>query len=483
MTDTISDGSTRSVAHERAHFIGGEWVSGESGSLIDVVDPATEDVIGQVPEGTAAEVDKAVVAARKAFEEWSTTPVEERLRILEAVAAGFKAREDDLVRLMSLEMGAPTALSSAGQFALPLLTLNTLVDILRSYEFEYEADGVSIVREPIGVVGAITPWNFPLHQVALKVGPALATGCTVVLKPSEVTPLSAAIFAEVLDQAGVPAGVFNLVQGFGPEVGEAIAAHPDVDMVSFTGSTRAGKRVSELASATVKRVALELGGKSANIILDDADFELAVSAGVANCYLNSGQACNAQTRMLVPHSRIAEAETIAKRTAETFTVGNQFDETTVLGPVSTEAGLERVRKYIEVGVAEGAKLVTGGSEPPTAGPGYFVAPTVFSDVSPEMTIAREEIFGPVLSILPYASEEEAISIANDSVYGLGGGVWSGSAERARTVAKRMRTGQVYINGANIHPHAPFGGYKQSGNGREWGSYGFEEYLETKALLS
>ncbi|MGE2717856.1 aldehyde dehydrogenase family protein [Mycolicibacterium litorale] len=481
MTETVASPATVVVAHQDQHYIGGEWVAGESGEFIDVVDPATEEIVGRVPSGTASEVDRAAKAARAAFDTWSQTPVEERLRILEAAVEAFKAREEDLVRVMSMEMGAPLGFSRAAQFALPLMTMETATEILRGFEFEYEANGVFLQREPIGVIGAITPWNFPLHQVALKVIPGLATGCTVVLKPSEVTPLSSVIFAEVLEAAGVPAGVFNLVQGAGPEVGEAIAGHPDIDLVSFTGSTRAGKRVSELASATVKRVTLELGGKSANIILEDADFEAAVTAGVGGCYLNTGQACNAPTRMLVPRARLAEAEEIAKRAAEKFVAGEACDGESPLGPVTTEAGLHRVRRYIEQGIEEGAKLVTGGSEPASER-GYFVKPTVFSGVTPEMTIAREEIFGPVLSILTYDTEDEAVAIANDSEYGLGGWVWAGSVERGREIAKRMRTGQVYINGANIHPYAPFGGYKQSGNGREWGYYGFEECLETKAIL-
>ncbi|WP_307789392.1 aldehyde dehydrogenase family protein [Mycolicibacterium baixiangningiae] len=481
MTETVASPTTIAASHQDQQYIGGEWVAGESGDFIDVIDPSTEETIGCIPAGTAEEVDRAAKAARAAFDTWSQTPVDERLRILEAVIEGFKAREDDLVRVMSMEMGAPESFSRGAQFALPLMTMQTAVEILRDFEFEYEANGVLLRREPIGVIGAITPWNFPLHQVALKVIPGLATGCTVVLKPSEVTPLSSVIFTEVLEAAGVPAGVFNLVQGAGPAVGEAIAGHPDIDLVSFTGSTRAGKRVSELASETVKRVTLELGGKSANIILDDADFEAAVTAGVAGCYLNTGQACNAPTRMLVPRARLAEVEEIAKRAAGGFVAGEAREGQTALGPVTTEAGLHRVRRYIEQGVEEGAKLVTGGSEP-AAERGYFVTPTVFSEVTPEMTIAREEIFGPVLSILTYDSEDEAVAITNDSEYGLGGWVWAGSVERGRAVARRMRTGQVYINGANIHPYAPFGGYKQSGNGREWGLYGFEECLETKAIL-
>jgi acyl-CoA reductase-like NAD-dependent aldehyde dehydrogenase len=339
-----------------------------------------------------------------------------------------------------------------------------------------------VVREPIGVVGCITPWNYPLNQIIAKVAPALAAGCTVVLKPSEVAPLNAFLLTEAIDEAGLPAGVFNLVSGVGPVVGEAIAAHPDVDMVSFTGSTRAGKRVAELAAATVKRVALELGGKSANVVLPDADLEKAVSAGVTNCYLNSGQTCTAWTRMLVPRDRLAEAEQVAAARAERYRVGDPLADGTNLGPLVSEIQRDRVRGYIEKGIAEGAKLVTGGAEPPDGlEKGYFVRPTVFSEVTPDMTVAQEEIFGPVLSIIPYDTEDEAVEIANGTIYGLAGGVWSGDPAHAEQVARRLRTGQVDINGAMYNPLAPFGGYKQSGVGRENGRIGFEEFLETKSL--
>jgi len=467
----------------RRQYIDGRWVDGESGELIDVVDPSTEQVVGQVPAGTAAEVDRAARAARAAFETWSRTSREERLGYLEAIVAQMEARSQEIADAVSLEMGAPADISMAIQYGLPLKTFQVAAELLPGYEFEYELNGATIVREPIGVVAAITPWNFPLHQVALKVAPALATGCTVVLKPSEIAPLSTVVFVDILDSVGLPAGVVNLVQGLGPEVGEAMAAHPEVDMVSFTGSSRAGRRVAELAAQTVKRVALELGGKSANIITADADLEAAVAAGVGNCYFNAGQTCNALTRMLVPRERLSEVEEIAKRAAEEFRVGAPREAGATLGPIVSERQRENVRRLIETGVAEGAKLVTGGVEAPEGrDTGYFVRPTVFSEVTPEMTIAREEIFGPVLSILPYDSEEEAIAIANDSPYGLGGGVWAGSEERAREIAKRMRTGQVYLNGSGLNFHAPFGGYKQSGNGREWGPFGFEEYLEIKAVI-
>ncbi len=357
-----------------------------------------------------------------------------------------------------------------------------MTEVLASTSFEETVGNSLIVREPVGVVGAITPWNYPLHQIAAKVAPALAAGCTVVVKPSEVAPLNAFLLAEVIDEAGLPAGVFNLVTGYGPVVGEAIAAHRDIDMVSFTGSTRAGRRVSELAAQTVKRVALELGGKSPNIILDDADLEQAVTDGIAKCYLNSGQTCSALTRMLVPRSRLAEVEDVAVRVAEGYPVGDPFAEGTALGPLVSHAQRERVRTYINKGVEEDAKLLTGGAEPPD-GPdtGYFVRPTVFSEVRPDMTIAQEEIFGPVLSIVPYEGEDEAVRLANDTIYGLAGGVWSGDPERAKRVALRIRAGQIEVNGGAFNPLAPFGGFKQSGHGRELGRFGLDEYLEEKSL--
>jgi aldehyde dehydrogenase (NAD+) len=471
------------MGHNEQHYINGQWVDGSSGQLIEVINPATEAVAGSVPAGTAAEVDTAVRAARAAFDGWAATSPEVRGKYLTAIVEGLKAREAEIAEVTSLEMGSPTAMATRVQAMLPVMSFQVVADLLPKYEFESDLNGSTIVREPVGVVGAITPWNYPLHQVAAKVAPALAAGCTVVVKPSEMAPLSTVILAEVIDAAGLPAGVFNLVQGTGPEVGEAIAAHPEVDMVSFTGSTRAGRRVSELAAQTIKRVALELGGKSANIILDDADLEQAVTAGVGACYANSGQTCSALTRMLVPRAKLAEAEAIAKRVADGYTTGDPFAEGTKLGPLVSATQRERVRDYIEKGVAEGATLVTGGAEAPDGlATGYYVKPTVFSNVTPDMTIAKEEIFGPVLSILAYDTEDEAVEIANDSVYGLGGGVWSGDKDHAREVAKRMRTGQVSINGGSFNPLAPFGGYKQSGNGREWGPFGFEEYLEVKALL-
>src|SRR5437899_1737694 len=448
----------------------------------DDISASTEWILGTVPGGTAANVDKAVAAAKAAFLAWAATPVEERAKYLQRLQEGLSARMGDIANIVTSEVGMPLNLSMMIQAGLPTMVMGSFAQIVGEFPFEEQIQNSLVVHEPIGVVGCITPWNYPLHQVVAKVAPAFAAGCTVVLKPSEVAPLSAFILAEVIDEVGLPAGVFNLVTGYGPVVGEAIAAHPDVDMVSFTGSTRAGKRVSELGAQTIKRVALELGGKSANVILDDADFERAVSTGVRNCYMNSGQTCIAWTRMLVPRERLAEAEELAVKTAESFRPGDPFGGEANLGPLASAAQLERVRGYIKKGVDEGAKLLTGGGDLPEGiEKGYFVRPTVFSGVRPDMTIAQEEIFGPVLSIIPYDDEDDAVRIANDTVYGLSGGVWSGDPERAKKVAKRMRTGQVDVNGGSFNPVAPFGGYKQSGNGRELGRYGLEEYLETKSL--
>ena len=463
-------------------YVGGQWVQPAGEETIEVVNPTTEEVMGSVPAGTPQDVDRAVAAARAAFESWSVTAREQRAAVLEAVAAGLSARADEIAALVAQELGMPLGLSKAIQAGLPTMTFSSMPALMEEIVWEEEIGNSLVVREPVGVVGAITPWNYPLHQICAKVAPALAAGCTVVLKPSEVVPLNAFVLAEVLEDAGAPAGVFNLVTGTGPVVGEAIAAHEDVDMVSFTGSTRAGRRVSELASARVKPVALELGGKSPNVILDDADLEAAVADGVSKCYLNSGQTCSALTRMLVPRERLEEAERIAAAVAEKFTPGDPFEATTRLGPLVSDVQRERVRGYIRKGVEEGARLVTGGDEPPEGlRTGFFVRPTVFSGVRSDMTIAREEIFGPVLSIMPYEDEDDAVRIANDSEYGLAGGVWSGDEERAKRVARRIRTGQVEINGATFNPLAPFGGYKQSGHGRELGRYAVEEYLVPKAM--
>jgi acyl-CoA reductase-like NAD-dependent aldehyde dehydrogenase len=463
-------------------YIDGAWVASTGTGKLDVTNSATEEVIGHVPEGTAADVDKAVAAAKRAFPAWAATDKEERAKYLQRITEGLQARANDIANLIAQEVGMPVNLSMIIQAGLPMMTFGSIGSVLDSFPFEEQVGNSLVVREPVGVVGAITPWNYPLHQIAAKVAPALAAGCTVVLKPSEVAPLNAFVLAEIIDEAGLPAGVFNLVTGVGPVVGEAIAAHPDVDMVSFTGSTRAGKRVSELAAQTVKRVALELGGKSPNVILDDADLQKAVTDGVGKAFLNSGQTCSALTRMIVPRSKLAQVEELAVKAAESYTPGDPFASGTRLGPLVSAVQRERVRGYIRKGVDEGAKLLTGGADAPEGlDKGYFVRPTVFSDVDPDSTIAQEEIFGPVLSIIPYDTEEEAVEIANNTVYGLAGGVWSGDAEHAKQIARRLRTGQVEVNGGAFNPLAPFGGYKQSGHGRELGKFGLEEYLEVKSL--
>jgi aldehyde dehydrogenase (NAD+) len=463
-------------------YIGGSWVPSTGSETIDVVNATTEEVIGRIPQGTPEDVDKAVAAAKDAFGSWSETSVDDRAKYLQRIAEGLQARMEPLAQLITEEMGMPVRLSQMIQVGLPMTTFMSMSQVLQEVPFEEQIGNSKVLREPVGVVGCITPWNYPLHQIAAKVAPALAAGCTVVLKPSEVAPLNAFVLAEIVDEVGLPPGVFNLVSGTGPVVGEAIAAHPDVDMVSFTGSTRAGRRVSELAAQTVKKVAVELGGKSPNVILEDADLERAVQSGIGECYLNSGQTCSALTRMLVPRSKLEEVERIAKQVAESYTPGDPFAEGTRLGPLVSETQLERVRGYIRKGIEEGAKLVTGGEDKPEGhDKGYFVQPTVFSEVKPDMTIAQEEIFGPVLSIMPFDTEEEAIRIANDTIYGLSGGVWSGDLEHATKVAKKLRTGQVSINGGQFNPLAPFGGYKQSGHGRELGKFGLEEFLTVKSL--
>jgi aldehyde dehydrogenase (NAD+) len=463
-------------------FIGGEWVEPSGADPIEVVNPTTEEVMGTIPGCSPADVDRAVTAARGAFDGWSQAPREERARFIAAIAEGLQGRAEEIMATITQELGMPLKLSGIIQVGLPASQFAAMPKLMEEVAWEEEIGNSRVLREPVGVLGAITPWNYPLNQIAAKVAPALAAGCTVVLKPSEVTPLNAFLLAEVIEAAGLPAGVFNLVTGVGPVVGEAIAAHPGVDMVSFTGSTRAGRRVSELASATVKPVAMELGGKSPNVILDDADLERAVPDGVAKCFLNSGQTCSALTRMLVPRQRLAEAEELAKAAAETFTPGDPFESSTRLGPLVSEVQRERVRGYIEKGLEEGARLITGGAEPPEGlERGFFVRPTVFSEVEPEMAIGQEEIFGPVLAIQPYEGEEDAVRIANSTDYGLSGGVWSGDKERAIAVARRIRTGQIEINGGAFNPLAPFGGYGQSGHGRENGRYGIEELLQVKAL--
>lgn len=463
-------------------YLGGAWTAAAGSGILEVVNPATEELLGRVPEGSVADVDRAVEGARTAFETWSCTSAEERAAFLESVAEHLAGRRAELVEGIAREIGAPLRLARSVQVGLPITVLRETVGLLRSYAFEEELGTSLILREPIGVVGCITPWNFPLHQVVAKVASALAAGCTVVVKPSEIAPLSAFALAEAVDAAGLPPGVFQLVPGRGETVGEAIAAHPGIDMVSFTGSTRAGRRVAELAAATVKRVTQELGGKSANVILEDADLERAVEAGVRNAFFNSGQTCSAWTRMLVPRARQGEAIEIARRVAESFVPGDPLADGTTLGPLVSARQQVRVRGYIRQGVDEGARLVTGGAEMPEGlDRGYFIRPTVFAEVENGMTLAREEIFGPVLSILPHDGDDDAVRLANDTPYGLAGAVWSADEARALAVAKRLRTGQVDINGGRFNPSAPFGGYKQSGNGREFGRFGLEEFLEVKAV--
>jgi acyl-CoA reductase-like NAD-dependent aldehyde dehydrogenase len=463
-------------------YVGGEWVQPVGTGKLAVVDSASETVFATVPEGVPEDIDRAVAAARAAFPGWWDTPAAVRGELLRKVADLLEQRRDEVADALSHELGMPRSQSASIQVGSGIGTFRMAAELAATYEFEESGDSL-VIREPIGVVGAITPWNYPLNQVGAKVAYALAAGCTVVLKPSEVTPVSIFMLAEVIDEAGLPAGAFNLVTGLGPVVGERLAGHPDVDMISFTGSTPAGKRVAVVAAETVKRVALELGGKSANVLLDDADFASAVTAGVAACYLNAGQTCSALTRMIVPRSHLAEVEQLARKEAEQYVVGDPFAGGTRLGPLVSDVQRDRVRRYIQQGIDEGATLVTGGPEAPEGlDKGYFVKPTVFSDVTPAMTIAQEEIFGPVLVIMPYDTEDEAVEIANSTAYGLSGGV-SGSPERALRVARRLRTGQVRLNQARPVRSAPFGGYKESGNGREHGRFGLEEFLETKAVIS
>ncbi|MFD0686081.1 aldehyde dehydrogenase family protein [Actinomadura fibrosa] len=470
------------MEHVRQFYIGGKWVEPLGGDTIEVVDPSTEKPFTSVALGTAADVDAAVAAARTAFETYSRTTREERLALLDRIIEVYSGRLGELAETISREMGAPLSLANNAQALAGLAHLGTARAVLADFEFERPLGSTLLVREPVGVCGMITPWNWPLNQIACKVAPALATGCTMVLKPSEVAPLNAILFAEILDEAGVPAGVFNLVNGDGAGVGAPLSAHPDVDMVSFTGSTRAGIEVARAAAPTVKRVAQELGGKSANIILDDADLREVITRDVRNMCTNSGQSCNAPTRMLVPAARMDEAAAIAAEAARGIKPGDPRDEGTTIGPVVSEVQYGRIQQLIEKGIGEGAKLEVGGpGRPEGLETGYYVRPTVFSHVSNDMTIAREEIFGPVLVLIGYEDDDDAVRIANDTVYGLSGYV-SGSPDRAKAVARRIRSGNVHLNGAGPDFNAPFGGYGHSGNGREWGALGFEEYLETKAIM-
>jgi len=464
-------------------YIDGTWVEARSRRELDVINPATEEVIGKVALGTPEDVDAAVAAARRAFETYSQTSREERLALIGSILAAYQARFADVCTAISDEMGAPIKLCNQAQAAVGLAHTMTMLKILETFEFEEDIGTTRLLKEPAGVIGMITPWNWPVNQIICKVIPALAAGCTMVLKPSEIAPVSASLLAEVLHAAGVPKGVFNMVHGDGPGVGEAIARHPGIDVVSFTGSTRAGVQVAKLAADSVKRVAQELGGKSANIILEGADLTKAVTGGVMQMMMNSGQSCNAPSRMLVPAARYEQAVQIAKGVAEKIVVGDPKAETTTMGPLANKTQYEKVLKLISRGVEEGATVVTGGAgRPQGLDKGYYVRPTIFANVRNEMTIAREEIFGPVLVMIPYETEEEAVRIANDTPYGLSGYVFGGSVEHARRVAARLRTGMVHVNGASVDFAAPFGGYRQSGNGREWGAKGLEEFLETKAVM-
>jgi len=462
-------------------YIDGQWVDPTESKSLDVDNPTTEQVSGKIAIGTAADVDKAVKAARKAFATWSQTTREERLDLLGAIAAEYQKRSGDLADAVHEEMGAPPSLAAGPQVMMGLGHLMGAIDALKNFSFEEQRGSALIVKEPIGVCGLITPWNWPINQIACKVFPAMATGCTMVLKPSEVAPYSGQIFTEVLDAAGVPAGVYNMVFGDGPGVGAAISSHPDIDLVSFTGSTRAGIDVAKNAAATVKRVTQELGGKSPNIVIDDEKFAESVGAGVSAMMLNSGQSCNAPSRMLVPRERIAEAAEIARGVAEAVSVGD-LDDKRAIGPVASKTQFEKVQGLIQKGIDEGATVAVGGpGRPDGLDTGYYIRPTVFSDVNNDMTIAREEIFGPVLCILPYDDLDQAVEIANDTEYGLAGYVSAADLDAARALARRIRAGQVAINHA-FDLNTAFGGYKRSGNGREWGEYGFHEYLETKSAL-
>ncbi|MGC4835355.1 aldehyde dehydrogenase family protein [Micromonospora vinacea] len=469
--------STYTVA---GHWIGGETVTGSAGTL-PVVNPATGEVVAETPAGTAADVDRAVATARAAFPAWSATTPQHRADVLRRLGAGLAARTEEIAQAITAEMGSPIGMSRTAQVAFPAAVVESIAGLADDFAWTEEVGNSLIVREPIGVVGAITPWNFPLQQIVSKLAPALLAGNTMVFKPSENAPLTARILAEVAAEAGVPAGVFNVVYGTGATVGEAISAHPDIDMISFTGSTRAGQRISAVAAATVKRVALELGGKGANIILDDADLPAAVERGVMMAFSNGGQVCGAWPRMLVPASRQDEAVALAVEAAKQYTVGDPGDETTRIGPLASETHRQKVVGYIERGIADGARLVFGGPERPEGLPvGAYVQPTIFADVDPTSAIAQEEIFGPVLTIIPYADEEEAVSIANGTLYGLTSGVF-GEPEHALAIARRLRVGQVDVNAGHWNPLAPFGGYKHSGNGREFGRLGLEEFLETKSI--
>lgn len=470
------------LANATKFYINGEWVDPLGQDKLDVINPATEQVVNQIAMGNAADADRAVQAAAQAFDSYSQTTKEERIELLERIIESYKKFLPAMAEAISDEMGAPMPLANAAQAPSGLGHFMTTLQVLKDFEFEEDLGSARVIREPAGVCGFITPWNWPLNQIACKVAPALAAGCTMVLKPSEVAPNNAVLFAEVMHDAGVPAGVFNLINGDGPNVGAAMSSHPQIDMMSFTGSTRAGVEVAKAAAPSVKRVAQELGGKSANIILDDADLQKAISRDVFGMCMNSGQSCNAPTRMLVPNARMDEAAAIAKAAAENVTVGDPKAEGIAIGPVVSAVQYEKIQGLIQKGIDEGANLQVGGTgRPEGLNAGYFVRPTVFSHVTNDMTIAQEEIFGPVLSLIGYEDDADAVRIANETLYGLSGYI-SGSEDRAKKIARQIRTGNVHLNGAPVNNEAPFGGYKQSGNGREFGRYGLEEFLETKAIL-
>jgi aldehyde dehydrogenase (NAD+) len=467
----------------RQFYIDGAWVDPVEPKELKVINPATEEVAGVISMGSSKDVDRAVAAARRAFDSYSRTSPAERLALMERILAAYKAHYDEIAQAISIEMGAPITLSKGSQTGIGVGHISAMIEVLKNFKFEEMRGTVRLVQEPVGVCALITPWNWPMNQVAAKVVPALAAGCTMVLKPSEYSPFSAIIWAKVMHEAGVPAGVFNLINGDGNGVGAPLSSHREVDMVSFTGSTRAGSEVARNAAASVKRVHQELGGKSPNVLLDDADFERAVTKSVLHVFQNSGQSCNAPTRMLVPAAKLAEVEAIAKRVAESVVTGDPASEKTNLGPLVSKLQFERVEGYIAKGIAEGAKVVIGGSgRPDGLTKGYFVKPTIFSNVRNDMTIAREEIFGPVLCILPYDNEEQAVQIANDTPYGLAAYVWSKDNLRARRIGGRIRAGQVTLNGAAGSMNTPFGGFKMSGNGREWGEFGLRDFLEVKAVI-
>ena len=463
------------------HYYGGDWQTPSTADIIDVISSATEEVIGRVPRGAADDVGRAVKAARAGFEHWSQQSTEERAVWLEKLSAAMKARVPQVAEAITHEVGTAIGFAQKVQAEFPITNIALNAKFIREYKLEEELGNSLIVKEPIGVVGCITPWNYPLHQIVAKVAPALAAGCTIVLKPAELAPLSALMLAEAAHEIGLPPGVLNVVCGSGRVVGEAIVGHPDVDMVSFTGSLAAGRRVASLAGDGIKRVTLELGGKSAFVVLDDAPFEKAIAAGVNNCMQNSGQTCSAWTRMLIPRSRQADVIDLAKAQVAKLTLGDPFDPKTRLGPLASANQRDTVLGFIDTGQKEGAELIAGGGRPSSLSTGFYVEPTIFANVDNRMEIAQEEIFGPVLSIIAYDTEDEAIRIANDSIYGLAGGVWGGSAERALGVARRMRTGQVDINGGRFNHLAPFGGYKKSGLGRELGPHALDEFLQLKAI--